>query len=305
MWESRSWRAPRVRYVLTDVRLVSIEEGQTREIALQDIREVLHRQSAFDRLAGTSTLIVLSRRLHHRPLTLRGVKRGAQLAALLELLASEASPAMDEAAVQAALRWTPRWERGRVGQVFAAALVAGVAGAAVVVGLRGEAASIAYPAGDAIYPGGVKRDREAIVRFMETEVLPWAKTTLGPLKGGPDRVTCQTCHGPRPEQQEWRTPAVAALPEPHVRPIGTPETADVVDAQMRNAIYGYLAESDNQAKAGYMRKVVVPGMARLLGRPAYDFTKTYEYNRTRFAIGCYHCHMVSEPGAAARPASSG
>jgi hypothetical protein len=41
-----------------------------------------------------------------------------------------------------------------------------------------------------------------------------------------------------------------------------------------------------------MRKVVLPGMARLLKRPAYDFTRAYEYNRTRAAFGCYHCHKV-------------
>ena len=41
-----------------------------------------------------------------------------------------------------------------------------------------------------------------------------------------------------------------------------------MDAQMRNAIYGYFAESDKQAKAAYMREVVMPGMARLLHRPA-------------------------------------
>jgi hypothetical protein len=91
-------------------------------------------------------------------------------------------------------------------------------------------------------------------------------------------------------------PSVAALPEPHVRPIGAAPEDVSVDAQMRNAIYGYLAESDNQAKAAYMREVVVPGMARLLRRPPYDFTRTYEYNRTRFAIGCYHCHKVTEAG---------
>jgi hypothetical protein len=65
-----------------------------------------------------------------------------------------------------------------------------------------------------------------------------------------------------------------------------------MDTQMRNAIYGYGAESDNQAKAAYMREVVMPGMARLLRRPAYDFTQSYEYNRTQHALGCYHCHRV-------------
>jgi len=61
---------------------------------------------------------------------------------------------------------------------------------------------------------------------------------------------------------------------------------------MRNAIYGYVADSEKQRKAAYMREVVVPGMARLLHRPAYDFTRPYDYNRSRDAIGCYHCHTV-------------
>ena len=33
-----------------------------------------------------------------------------------------------------------------------------------------------------------------------------------------------------------------------------------LDAQTRNAIYGYVAEADNQTKAAYMREVVMPGM---------------------------------------------
>jgi hypothetical protein len=70
------------------------------------------------------------------------------------------------------------------------------------------------------------------------------------------------------------------------------ETQANIDAQMRNAIYGYLAESDKQVKAGYMREVVVPGISRILRRPPYDFTQSYEYNRSRRALGCYHCHQV-------------
>ena len=87
-------------------------------------------------------------------------------------------------------------------------------------------------------------------------------------------------------------PAVAALPEPHVRLLGWETSSTAMDAQMRNAIYGYVAESDNHARAAYMREVVMPGMARLLGRPPYDFTRSYEYNRTHLAFGCYHCHRV-------------
>jgi len=36
----------------------------------------------------------------------------------------------------------------------------------------------------------------------------------------------------------------------------------------------------------------MPGMAALLHRPAYDFTRSYEHNRSRNALGCYHCHRV-------------
>ena len=88
-------------------------------------------------------------------------------------------------------------------------------------------------------------------------------------------------------------PAVVTLPQPDVTGRGWEVYSAGMDAQMRNAIYGYIADTDNQTKAAYMREVVMPGMARLLHRPAYDFTRSYEYNRTRFAFGCYHCHRVS------------
>jgi hypothetical protein len=41
-----------------------------------------------------------------------------------------------------------------------------------------------------------------------------------------------------------------------------------------------------------MREIVMPGMARLLRRPPYDFTRPYDYNRSHLAFGCYHCHRV-------------
>ena len=68
-----------------------------------------------------------------------------------------------------------------------------------------------------------------------------------------------------------------------------------LEPQIRNAVYGYLAEEDKQSTAAYMRGVVLPGIARLLHRPAYDFTKSYGYNRSHAAVGCYHCHLVETP----------
>ena len=297
LWSHRGWWQTS-HAVLTDFRLVVRHGSAVDEIALDDIGDVRCVRTAIDRLTGRSTLVVRWRNPRQAALLVRHIRRGAPLAALLELLASEGAADMDEAMVRTALAWSPSAAHRRHPGTVAAAVATLAVLVGVAIGFRGEAAAVVYPDGDAIYPGGVKRDRDAIVRFMEAEVLPWARVTLGPLKGGADRVTCRTCHGPDPERRDWQMPAVATLPEPHVRPIGTDATAGVVDAQMRNAIYGDLAESDNQAKAAYMREVVVPDMARLLGRPAYDFTKTYEYNRTRFAIGCYHCHLVTVSGPA-------
>jgi len=128
---------------------------------------------------------------------------------------------------------------------------------------------------------------------MESAVMPWARVALAPIVGGSDKVTCGTCHGADSIDRAWRMPAVAALPEPHFKELGWElYSGGGMDAQIRNAIYGYLAESDKQTRAAYMREVVLPGMARLLHRPPYDFTRTYEYNRTRAAFGCYHCHRV-------------
>jgi hypothetical protein len=87
-------------------------------------------------------------------------------------------------------------------------------------------------------------------------------------------------------------PAVRALPEPEFRLAGLERFNRRLDPQIRNAIYGYLAKADKQTTAAYMRSVVMPAMAQVLGRPAYDFTRSYEYNRVRAAIGCYHCHQV-------------
>jgi len=164
----------------------------------------------------------------------------------------------------------------------------------VVVALEKRAAAPAvYPADDAIAPSGVKRDQASIEQFMESAVMPWARQALAPIVGGADRVTCGTCHGTMAEARRWRMPAVAALPRPMVRELGWENYSQSMDPQLRNAIYGYVAESDNQAKAAYMREVVMPGMARLLHRPSYDFTQPYDFNRARQAFGCYHCHRVA------------
>ena len=68
----------------------------------------------------------------------------------------------------------------------------------VVFGLHSQTAAAVYAPDDAIAPNGEKRGTADIVRFMERDVMPWARQTLRRLKGGADRVTCDTCHGPLP-----------------------------------------------------------------------------------------------------------
>lgn len=299
LWSGRPWHLRRriggERYLLTDIRLVRIVRRGLEsfdELAFDDIGEIQRTESRLDRLFGTSTLVVHARR-DFPPMVLAHIRRGAQLAALLELIAGDPQAPRDPDSVRGALAWEPRPPAALAREAFAGFLAVLLAIAGVVLGLHGRAATaVSFAPDDAIAPGGRKLPQAEIRRFMETDVMPWAGEALGHIKGGPDRITCETCHGANADARGWQMPAVSALPLPDVRNRGWETYSSAMDAQMRNAIYGYVAESDNQAKAGYMREIVVPGMARLLRRPAYDFTRPYEYNRSRNALGCYHCHRV-------------
>jgi hypothetical protein len=299
-WERLLWTGAPVRlfsrlagerYVLTDFRLARSRGAVVNELVLHDIGDVQRTESALDRLLGTSTLVVHARRPGARAIVLSGIRKGSQLAALLELLSGDPGARMDSDTVRAALAWTPSVQSGVYREAVVAFLALVTTMSVVIVGLHGTATPVIYAADDPIVPNGAKRDRREIVRFMEQEVMPWARVALGPIKGGADRVTCETCHGQNAGTREWQMPGVAALPQSDVTQQGW-EIYGGMDTQMRNAIYGYLAESDKQARAGYMREVVMPGMASLLRRPAYDFAKAYDFNRSHHALGCYHCHRV-------------
>jgi hypothetical protein len=291
LWRGRSWPVG-PGYALSDFRLVRIDGPRSAELALHDLREIRTERTLLDRVLGTLTLVVHGRDKRQPPFVLSHIRGGVQLRGIIEILAGDTPAAIDVDTLRAALQWSPTPDRrhARRHLVLFGAVMAVMFG--VVISVQGKPAPVIYPPDDAVYPGGVKRDTASIVRFMETTVMPWARHELGPIVGGSDRVTCETCHGEAPEEHRWAMPAVSALPKPDVLDRGWERYSSSMDAQMRNAIYGYLAESDNQAHAAYMREHVMPGMARLLHRPPYDFTRTYEYNRTHFAFGCYHCHRV-------------
>ena len=295
LWSSRPLRIRAWlsgdRYYLTDFRLVRESPCGADELAIQDVGDVGRTESRFDRILGTSTVVVHAKRASRPPFVVADVRGGAQLAAALELLATDPAVAADPHAIRSTLAWEPRapaMYREAMGALCAVVLSM----AAVVFGLHGRASVVTYAADDVVRPNGVKRNAAEIARFMEQDVMPWARTALARIVGGPDRVTCETCHGVDTQARDWAMPAVSALPEPDVRERGFETYSAGMDAQMRNAIYGYLSESENSAKAAYMREVVMPGMAALLHRAPYDFTRSYEVNRSRNALGCYHCHRV-------------
>ena len=304
LWSGRPSRLgrltkPRERYYLTDFRAVVTRGRRTvAELAFHDLAWVDLRHTWADRLRDTSTLVLVPRN-RGGAVTFAGVPQGPQLALIVELLATDPSTFESERSlVTAALGRHPTrlfgHGRARSVAVAAGAILAVMTGfgAVVFTGHDGPA-PIEYPADDAIYPAGRKRTRPEIMAFMEREVMPFAREALGPLVGGGDQVTCGTCHGPDAAARGWRMPAVSAVPRPELRQAALERNPSSVDAQMRNAVYGYIATNHKQHDMAYMRGVVMPGMARLLGRPPYDFTRNYAYNRERFAFGCYHCHQVS------------
>jgi hypothetical protein len=276
-------------YTLTDVRLTAAGRMASDDLLLQEIEEVVVVRSRLDRLLGTSTLVV-ERKNGPDHFVLRSVRHATSIAGLLELAASDDRHRLREKDVRAALAWRPHRQPGP--GVALAGLVVVLVSVFAVTLLHGRATAVPYAPDDPIFPNGHKRGQAAIVRFMEAEVMPWARTTLGPVVGGTDHVTCETCHGTEAAARGWQMPGVAALPQPAVVHGGW-EQYGIMDSQTRNAIYGYNAVEPKLGRARYMREHVMPGMARLLHRPAYDFTKPYEYNRAHLAFGCYHCHFVA------------
>lgn len=309
-WERIVWSARpafpqalagvRTEYILTDFRIVIRRSGLTiDEIAIDDVARIELCQGRLQRLMGTSSVIIYCRHCRHRrhdrpPLKLADIRQGPQLSLILQLLTTDrANFRLDGDFVRTALSpGSPALFRPRHAAFAISTLVFSIALAVVTLARHDTLAPVSYAPDDPIAPNGQRRSRAEIAAFMVSEVMPFARRTFGPLKGGADNITCDTCHGLDADERDWTMPAVRVLPEPELRLAGLERAMLPIDPQMRNAIYGYLAHEGKQQIAGYMRGVVVPGMAALLHRPAYDFTKSYSYNRSRAALGCYHCHLV-------------
>jgi cytochrome c553 len=284
-------------YAFTDFRLVVNRRHRTvDELALHDIESVALTQTWWQRATGTSTVRAFSRR-NGAALDFTNIHHGPQLALILQLRATELfgddARQLDAEFFRSALGPdVPPLLRPRQGLVLAVTVVFALLFGIIGLARRSSLPPVVYADDDAVAPHGARRSAEEIAAFMEREVMPFARHALGPVVGGAANVTCETCHGEDARQRNWRMPGVRALPEPELRLAGLERARLWLDPQMRNAVYGYLAEEDKQSIASYMRQVVMPGMARLMHRPAYDFAKSYGYNRSRAAVGCYHCHLV-------------
>ena len=283
-------------YALTDFRLVvSRENRPIHELALHDVESVNLSQTWWQRAVGTTSVRVTSR--CGTSLELAHIHHGPQLALILQLRATELfgddALTLDAEFFRSALGpGSAGVLRPHHGLMMAATLMFALMFGIIGLARNSSLPPVAYADDDAIAPHGSKRATAEIAEFMEREVMPFARHALGPLVGGADNVTCETCHGADAKQRNWRMPGVRALPEPELRRAGLERAGLWLDPQLRNAVYGYLAEDGNQSVAAYMRQVVMPGMARVMHRPAYDFAKSYGYNRARAAVGCYHCHLV-------------
>jgi hypothetical protein len=306
-WEQVLWSSspafpsalarPATEYILTDFRIVVRRRRRiVQELALDDVAAVRLSQGWHERLAATSTVHIDSRRLNST-VALRGIHQGPQLALVLQLLSTRSfGTDIDRQFVASALAPdAPRLLRPRMELVVAATAAFALTFGVIGVARHNSLAPVTYAADDPIAPGGHRRSSAEIAAFMENDVMPFARRVLAPIEGGVGNVSCHTCHGVDAAARLWQMPGVRALPEPEFRSAGMERVGFWLEPQIRNAVYGYLAEEDKQSTAAYMRAVVMPGMAKLMNRPPYDFTKSYGYNRARAAVGCYHCHLVETP----------
>jgi hypothetical protein len=304
-WERLFWSSspafpdsafhPSLEYILTDFRVVVRKQALiVQEIALDDIVGVRLEQKWYQRLAATSTVRIHSRH-PGRSVTLKNIRHGPQLALVLQLLSTDRFGAkVDPEFVEYALgSGAPQLLRPNAGLIAAATIALVLTSAVMAVARHDTLPPVTYGADDPIAPSGHRRSTAEIAAFMDEQVMPFARRALAPLVGGANNVRCETCHGEDAGIRHWNMPGVRALPEPEVRFAGIERSGFWLDPQVRNAVYGYLAEEEKLPRAAYMRGIVMPGMANIMHRPAYDFTKSYGYNRAHVAVGCYHCHLVN------------
>ena len=290
-WERVIWRSRRV--AVTDLRVVHLRRGRiVGELPAAEVASITVEPAAMT-WTGAGTLVITTRtgqRSGQPPLRIPGVWRARHLALTLNLVVADLQGVPPHDSITS-LPMPSIWKMAGsvpLGSALIGPLILGLASAGVMGFLATSQVREVHAADDPIRPNGVKRSRQEIRAFMEGEVMPFAVAALEPVVGK-GKVRCETCHGVDAVARDWKMPAVAKLPEPDVTAVAARGT---VDSRVRNALHGYLADAGNQRVAGHMRGVVLPGMAALLHRPAYNFAQPYDYNVQHSTLGCYHCHLA-------------
>ena len=159
-------------------------------------------QAWWQRAPGTSTVHVFSRR-DGSVLELANIHHGPQLALILQLRATELFGDDTRATRR---RFLPERARARRAARFCVRVRACARGdAGVRAGVRHHRPRAAQSRCRRWSTRTTIRLRRTAVgarrrrspAFMEREVMPFARHVLGPLVGGADNVTCETCHGSR------------------------------------------------------------------------------------------------------------
>ena len=305
LWSGRPVWATRVRYTLTDFRLAVTVGNDPGEAGSCSTTTSCSTTSPTSRSPGRASIACSGRpRSRSARATPGGVRSSsAESAAALRWRRfwrcspdNQVSTALDVDAVRATLAWDPapfsrtvkpaRCRRPRPDRRSSPASSSGC---------REKGRPSCSPLTMRSTRRGSSATRRASSGSWRTRSCRGQGSTLAPIVGGADRVGCDTCHGADSSRSGvGDARRVGPCRSRLVRERGWEVFSRGMDPQLRNAIYGYAAELDNQTKAAYMRQVVLPGMARLLHRPAYDFTRSYTYNRSQSAFGCYHCHQVRE-----------
>jgi len=99
-------------YFLTDLRIAA----PPYELALDDVGDVGRTQTPFQRAAGLSTIDVRPKDPRRANVVLRNVRRRAQLAALIELLATDRHARLDLDAAKAAEQTSQPRDRRNTGK---------------------------------------------------------------------------------------------------------------------------------------------------------------------------------------------
>lgn len=303
-----AWKRSGYRYSMTALTLrrerssFRKHERETAYLPLAAVERLEIKRSAWQRALGVGDILLYAHSVPAPVMRLVNISEPETAARRIQHQMSGASvKAVPSAAIHppVSVEQLLAQDERRVQRALSIAAAALILAAALAAALhtssqREHAVHPVYAENDPIYyPDGTRKPFLSVKAYMQARVMPFAKEALGPVVGD-ENVRCETCHGENPEARRYRMPAVSALPNSRRPGKSAQRSAASTDQQIHNAIVGHAHDFENALIAEQMRRVVLPGMAKLLNRPVYDRSKTYRFNKANVAFGCYHCHQLNK-----------